>query len=202
MASNFPANEAKPFAQIGALNGVWERARRLFRIQSGQAVPPGITPVWIAGDSRECCGQAESYRRFAVSISVLVPIGNALKILATAPVVIERIRWTTSGGVPLWYAASPAQTVALDALATFNAVTSATATWRDSPDGSVPPVSFVNSAAAAGNVLAAYPGSAGGTSFAEIPDMLLPTGASVQCHCPTTAATITCYMMGYLRGSA
>lgn len=179
---------------VNSLNGLWERGRRLFRLNAGADRPEGITPVWIAGDSREPFGQTNSYRRFSVSFIQLIAIGNGYKLRADADLVIERIWWSQTGGTnPPLYLASAAATAAFGA---FAAVTTVNSAWRDTPDGSSPPLSISNTAGTAGNVLS-YPTP---NAQGPIESIYLPMGSALIWYAPGSASTATVYLEGLLRG--
>lgn len=183
---------------VGSLNGTWDRARRLFRMQYGGDVPKGITPVWIAGDAREPMGQVGAYRRFVASWQVLVPAGSALKVRPSLDSVITSLRYTWSAGTPSVRLASVAETQALNPTG-WTQLTAANGSWADTPDGSLVPLDVQTTAGTTGNT--AITASITGTFLPDLSNLFLPAGASVQFYAPGAGTTFSIVLQGYVRVS-
>jgi hypothetical protein len=190
-----PTPPSAGLSLVGSLNGTWDRARRLFRMQYGGDIPKGIQPVWIAGDVREPMGQSGAYRRFQLSYNIAIAAGNSLKIRSTVETVLSTVRYNFTGGTPSVRLASAAQTDTLDP-AGWAGVAANVSVWRDSPDGSTPPMESINSAGVTGNTL--FAASLVG-AVCETTDIFLPPGASIQFNSPAAVSTLQIVIQGYTR---
>jgi hypothetical protein len=188
-----------------ALNGYFERVRRLFRLVGVSDVPAGVMPVVIAGDSREPFATETSYREFGLSAPEVVgPLGAGaiVKWRFDSDCVITRVYnyngsgATSTGGI---YLATAADVIA-DAAAAYTPA-SAAVSWgafAHRPEAGAPPASFAtNGASPIGRRLAQTP-RVGAVPYAPELGIYMPAGTAIAIVGPTAGTNWYVNIEGYV----
>lgn len=186
-----------------SLNGYFERVRRLFKLVGVSDVPAGVTPVVIAGDSREPGTTVLSYRRFALAAPPVASLGAVTpqKFLFGADAVIDRIVYEstgTAGANPIFRIMTVAD-VAADAGATYNPVTTSQGAYVDRPEAGPPPFDFAtNGSTVLGRVWRQLSTAPAARVFDA--GLFLRSGEALCFVLPTGSTSIAVSVEGYLRG--
>lgn len=177
------------FSRKTALNGYYERLRRLMRMLGADPLPPDFASVVIAADSREPGAGSGAYRRFTVTrtLAAAVAADTTYIFVPRIDVVLTKVTvgWqgtATSNFSLRWL--SPAQVTA-----TGLTLAQADGAWIDAPDGGLTPwdVHLAPVFAGAGS-LGHWLGVVPGLHSLDL-EAYLPAGAGVTWRLPATGTT-------------
>lgn len=177
-----------------ALNGYFERVRRLFQLVGTSDVPAGITPIVIAGDTREPGNPNVAYRRAGLGTLITagpVAVDTPYKIRFDLDFVVDQLMltWATAATSGIEARCMSVADVIADAAATWTTPTSAQAGWMDRPDAGPPPFRVAgNGSNGVGRVVWMFPRPGNGEWYLPAP-LFFPAGSALYLRANNNAIT-------------